>query len=440
MALKEKPFNPHVIMKTARLAYLQNLRSGLAYRNSISKQNKLTYFTFVQTKQQAEAIGLAEIRSKKQYNFVRSAYFKAYQKTFDIVKRHYDTMVKQFGRGKPLNMVAIRFNPATLDLLYTNNLKAEIQAISHLINCPLTKTQLAEVGGLVSQQRYLEGKIQSNINQAAAYRKLAQPYFNKKDKLDERASDAYVELKANVKIIDKLTAGNYSGSQFGEIDSVLQRVHQLNREINRLNSQANNAKTIAYDYVNRSKAINDVISTDRLEAQETNARIVAIVERARYNEKVLEREKFLEQKAANEKVDAELRKIAEKKAIKEAKLAEKRKKEAEKQQKLKAIERKKKEEMRAKREAMIAQAVLAKRRAESISKAKDAEYARKQEIKAAKLATKQHEREQMLAEKKRRKEAKEQARALIKKEREAARQEKKQQKEQFKQTMKGEEE
>ncbi len=436
-SFKEKPFNPHGIMRTARLAYLQNLRSGLTYRNNISKQNKLTYFTFVQTKQQAEAIGLAEIRSKKQYKFIRSAYFKAYQKTFDVVKHHYDTMVKTYGRGKQLNVFALRFNPATLEQLYINNLKAEIQAISHLINCPLTKTQLAEVGGLVSQQRYLEGKIQSNMNQASAYRKLAQPYFAKNEKLNDRAGDCYTELKANVKLINKLTAGGYSGSQFSEINDVLERVHQLNKEINHLNTQAISAKQIAYDYINRSKVINDVISTDRLESDETNARIAAIVERARYNEKILERERYLEQKAANEKVDAELKKIAEKKAIKEAKLAEKHKKEMEKLQKKKAKERVLKEEMRAKRETMIAQAVLAKRRAESIQRAKDAEWKRKQEIKAAKREAKEQERKQLLADQKRQKEAKAQAKALIKKEREAAKQERKERKEQYKKSMEG---
>lgn len=183
---KDSPFNPQAIEKTALLAYLQNLRTGLRYRIDIARQNKLVYFTLQQTKQQAEAIGLAEIRSKDQYNFARLAYFKAYQRTFDIVKSHYDTMVKTFGRGKQLNIYGIRFDSATLNLLYIKNLKEEIASISHLINCPLTKAQLNEVGGLVSKVRDLEEKIDSEKAQGLGYKQIAKNYLNKSKQVDDQ--------------------------------------------------------------------------------------------------------------------------------------------------------------------------------------------------------------------------------------------------------------
>lgn len=198
---KAHPFTDHEIRLLPKLAYLQNLRTGLSYRVEIARQNKLTYFTLEQTKQQAESIGLAEIRSKAQYDFAHSAYLKAYWRTYDVVKAHYDTMVKTFGRGKQLNIFGIRFDSATLNNLFMNNLKEEIAAIAHLINCPLTKAQLNEVGSLITEVRNLEDKMDNDEATAKAYRQIAKNYNDKaKHAQDDMTIAKYDIAQANARI------------------------------------------------------------------------------------------------------------------------------------------------------------------------------------------------------------------------------------------------
>ncbi|MCQ3907517.1 MAG: hypothetical protein MJ219_01915 [Mycoplasmoidaceae bacterium] len=163
--LKAHPFNNREIRLVSKLAYLQNIRSGLSYRIGITKQNKLTYFTFMQTKKQVQEIGLDEIHSRKQFNLAHSAYFRAYHKTLQAVNKHYEQMFKTFTRKQPLNTIGIRFDSTTLANLYLRNLKEEVSQIAHLINSPLSKTQLEEVTQLVAKINKAKMNIADNQRQ-----------------------------------------------------------------------------------------------------------------------------------------------------------------------------------------------------------------------------------------------------------------------------------
>ncbi|MCQ3908171.1 MAG: hypothetical protein MJ200_01025 [Mycoplasmoidaceae bacterium] len=270
---------------------MQNLRTGLLYRNTISKQNKLTYFTLVQTKQQAEAIGLAEIRSKKQYDFAHTAYLKAYQKTYDIVKAHYDTMVKTFTRDKTLNIMGIRFNPTTLHQLYMTNLKSEIKAISHLINCPLSKAQLASVGSLVSKTRYLDSRIVSGTNEANSFRAAAQPYFDKAKRLNEKVARLHAQLKSNTRVINRVIDCNVKDIETKELKELLARSDALSSSIEETKIQASDAKAMAEEYVIRSKDVMDSVTTDQIARDQASKKIESIVDRARLTEKATQADK-----------------------------------------------------------------------------------------------------------------------------------------------------
>ncbi|XQP55240.1 MAG: ABC transporter permease [Mycoplasmoidaceae bacterium] len=315
---KAKPFNDNNIRMTAKLAYLQNLRSGLQYRNTISKQNKLTYFTLLQTKQQAESIGLGEIRSKKQYNFAHSAYLKAYQKTFEIVKAHYDTMVKTFTRDKALNIMGIRFNSATLEQLFMANLKSEIKAISHLINCPLSKAQLATVGSLVSKTRYLDSRIVAGTNEANSLRTSAQPYFDKSKRLNEKAVRLHAQLKANTKIINRVIDCPVKDIEVKELKELIARSDSLSQIIDETRTQSADAKAMAEEYIIRSKDVMDSVTTDKIARDQASKKIESIVDRARLTEKATQSDKWTAQRIANEKADKELRRIAIRQARKAA--------------------------------------------------------------------------------------------------------------------------
>lgn len=320
--LKAKPYNDSNVRMVAKLGYIQNLRSGLAFRNTISKQNKLTYFTLKQTKQQAESIGLAEIRSKKQYDFAHTAYLKAYQKTFDIVKAHYDTMVKTFTRDKQLNAMGIRFNINALETLYMNNLKSEISAISHLINCPLTKAQLVEVGALVSKTRYLQSKAENETAQVASFRRMSLPYFDKSKKLNERASKLHVQLKSNIKLINRLTEVPLKDIEINTVNEITKRIASLNENIEALRNDADNAKATAETYVMRSKDASDAAAADKIAQEQANKKIASIVDRARMTEKSTQQDKWAAQLAANEEAEKILRKLAVKQARKAARKGE----------------------------------------------------------------------------------------------------------------------
>ncbi|MBQ0045746.1 MAG: ABC transporter permease [Mycoplasma sp.] len=311
---KAVPWTDNKIKLVAYLAYLQNLRSGLIYRNTISKQNKLTYFALQQTKQQAESIGLAEIRSKKQYLFARTAYFKAYQKTFDIVKAHYDTMARTFGRNKPLNIIGIRFNPETLEQLYINNLKSEIKAIGHLINCPLTKVQLSEVGTLVSRARYLQLRIETGTTQANSFRRMSLPYYDKAKKLNERAARLHSQLKSNIKLVNRLVETPLKDIEADAINNLLGRVDSLNKEIQQVRVQADDAKATAESYVIKSKDVADSVTTDRIAQDQANKKISSIVDRARMTQQTTQQDKWSAQLKANEEAEKILRKLAIKQA------------------------------------------------------------------------------------------------------------------------------
>lgn len=320
--LKIKPYNDSNVRMVAKLGYVQNLRSGLAYRNTISKRNKLTYFTLVQTKQQAESIGLAEIKSKKQYDFAHTAYLKAYQKTFDVVKAHYDTMVKTFTRDKQLNVMGIRFNITALEMLYMNNLRNEISAISHLINCPLTKAQLVEVEALVSKTRYLQSRIDSSNSQVISFKKMAQPYFDKTKRLNERASRLHTQLKANAKLINRLVDCSLKDIEIETVNQLASKISSLNNSIEHLRLEAENSKATAETYVMRSKDAGDSAMTDRIAQDQANKKIASIVDRARMTEKTTQQDKWAAQLEANEKAEKILRKLALKQARKNARKGE----------------------------------------------------------------------------------------------------------------------
>lgn len=311
---KSVPWTDNRIKLVAKLAYLQNLRSGLIYRNTISKQNKLTYFTLLQTKQQAESIGLAEIKSKKQYRFAKTAYYKAYQKTYDTLKNHYDRMSKIFGRHKQLNVISIRFSSEALEQLYIANLKSEIQAISHLINCPLTKIQLSEVGTLVSRSRYLQSRIDSGISQATIYRKMSLPFFEKANKLNERAAKLHVQLKANVKLINRLSETPLKEIETDAINNLIGKVDSINNSIQQLKRQADDAKTTGESYIIKSKDVLDSVTTDRIAQEQANKKISSIVDRARMTQQTTQQDKWTAQLKANEEADRILRKLEIKQA------------------------------------------------------------------------------------------------------------------------------
>lgn len=315
---KLHPFSDHEIRLVPLLSYLQNLRTGLTYRIEISKQNKLTYFALMQTKEQAESIGLAEIRSKKQYEFARSVYFKAYQKTYDLVKRHYDTMVKTFGRDKQLNILGVRFNPTVLETLYMNNLKKEISSIGHLINCPLSKAQLREVGALVSETTYLQSKIESSGAQAISFRKMAQPYFEKNKKLTKEAEEQYLELKAKAKKISQMVNGPLASAQLPAINELIQQADEINIAITNTKVDAADARDTGQGYIDRCKQLNDEVAEATQRRDNANKKIASIVEKARNDEQNIKQQKFEAQRIANERAERELRRLAEKRARRKA--------------------------------------------------------------------------------------------------------------------------
>lgn len=316
---KVKPFNDHKIKLTAKLAYLQNLRTGLLYRSNIAKQNKLTYFTLLQTKQQAESVGLAEIRSRKQYDFAHIAYLKAYQKTFDVVKAHYDTVAKNCQKNKNLNITNIRFSPEALEQLFLSNLKSEIKAISHLINCPLSKAQLSQVAFLVSKTRYLESKISINSNAAKGFEAAAQPYFEKAKQLSGKTASLYAQLKNNTKTINKLIDCSVTDVETKELKDLLIRSDNLNKAIEEVRNQALNARTIAEDYMAKSKDASDRAITNQIAYDQATKKIESIVDQARLLEKTSQSNKWLDQQKVNEEAEKELRKIAIKQSKKIAK-------------------------------------------------------------------------------------------------------------------------
>ncbi len=222
-AFKAKPFNDKQIRLIPLLAYLQNVRTGLKYRDQISKENKLAYFTFQQTKMQAESIGLDEIQSRRQYKFAHTAYFKAYQKTYDIVKKHYDTMTKTFTKNRQLNIYGIRFNSKHLEDLYIRFLKEEIATIAHLVNCPLTHAQLTSINSLLMRKSNLEREIKNDQDEATECRALSKKYLDKAAKFNENIISAKKDVvDTNDKIALIVAKARYDEQQNAqeEVDKI----------------------------------------------------------------------------------------------------------------------------------------------------------------------------------------------------------------------------
>ncbi|XQP55536.1 MAG: ABC transporter permease subunit [Mycoplasmoidaceae bacterium] len=252
---KKTPFSNREIRLVPTLAYLQNLRSGLHYRNAISKQNKLTYFTFIQTKQQQEALGLGEIRTKTQFNFAHSAYFRAYDRTQAVVRNHYNSIVKAMRKSEQVNISNIRFDSARLADLYNKYLIEEIGKLSYLINCPLNDQQSKEVNQLAAEVRKLEKDLDKNAKEAQSYR-------NEAKRCAQEPKKALESKK----------------------------------------------------YINKSKICNNNIITIRNNISKDKEKIASIVASARSEENIMQREKWLARKLANEKAAKKLAKIEARKA------------------------------------------------------------------------------------------------------------------------------
>ncbi|MCQ2748390.1 MAG: hypothetical protein MJ223_04250 [Mycoplasmoidaceae bacterium] len=200
-------------------------------------------------------------------------------------------MVKTFTRGKPLNMIGIRFDPAITAQLYINNLKKEIAEISYLINCPLDKQQLQQVSSLVSKVQYLSAKVDAGSSQARSYRKAALPYYNKHRIETDKAKKLHLQLKANTKMLNKLTKNPTGDFEVNEINRIIQNVESLSYEIAATKQRANNAYKVADDFVTRAKDVAEDVVTNTVARDQAKRKIASIVEKARQTEKVVQRDK-----------------------------------------------------------------------------------------------------------------------------------------------------
>lgn len=254
-ALQEKPFNNREVRLVSKLAYLQNIRSGLAQRTEFARQNQLVWLTWMQTKQQVEELGLSEIQTKTQFDFAHSAYFNAYYKTYEIVQGHYDMMNKLFPRGKQLNPSVVRFDSGRLAQLYMENLKTEIGKVSYLVNCPLLEGELTAIKERMGQIHKSEDEIRQN--KALAHKARAQ-------------------IKKNSK----------KGSG---------REQLLNK------------------YLFKSKIYNNNIISERNKIKGLQAEINKIVSSALKRENILETRKWLARRKANERAQRKLDRIAARK-------------------------------------------------------------------------------------------------------------------------------
>ncbi len=136
-------FDPSKILLIPKIAHLQNLRSGLKFRNDIATQNALDRQTLVLTKQWAKNLDLPPIKTKKDFAIAYNAFIQAWEKNSYLIRDHYKNVFKQYkdikkkNTNSPFDVTQVRYNNASIEQDYIRTLKKEIKNISLQIYKPL---------------------------------------------------------------------------------------------------------------------------------------------------------------------------------------------------------------------------------------------------------------------------------------------------------------
>jgi len=137
------PFDDKELALIPLLSYLQNLRSGLAFRYDIAVQNELDRLTLVSTEQWAKGLGLPAIKNQQQYEKARLAFIKAWKKVSDEINVHYDAMLKEYAYSKKADkdmiftVTDIKFDPSLIEQNFLKYLNQEIHGAADDIEKPL---------------------------------------------------------------------------------------------------------------------------------------------------------------------------------------------------------------------------------------------------------------------------------------------------------------
>lgn len=136
-------FDPSKILLIPKIAHLQNLRSGLEFRNDIARQNALNRQTLLLTNEWAKSLDLPPIKNRKDFKIAYLAFVKAWEKNSYLIRDHYKNIYQKYNADKRknkhfvLDIPSVRYSNHLIEQDYIKVLKKEIKDISLQIYKPL---------------------------------------------------------------------------------------------------------------------------------------------------------------------------------------------------------------------------------------------------------------------------------------------------------------
>lgn len=136
-------FDSRNLALVPKLSYLQNLRSGLAFRYDVANQNELDRLTLVATDKWARDMGLPIIKTKEQYELARNAFLKAWNKVSREIHKHFDKCVEEYAYSKQadkdiiFDIAKVKYDVMSMENNYNTYLRAEIKKVADTIHKPL---------------------------------------------------------------------------------------------------------------------------------------------------------------------------------------------------------------------------------------------------------------------------------------------------------------
>ena len=136
-------FDPSKILLIPKIANLQNIRSGLEFRNDIARQNALDRQTLLLTNEWAKSLDLPPIKNRKDFTIAYHAFIRAWEKNSFLIRDHYKNIFMKYSLDKKKNknllfdITSVRYNNVLIEQNYINALKKEIKDISLQIYKPL---------------------------------------------------------------------------------------------------------------------------------------------------------------------------------------------------------------------------------------------------------------------------------------------------------------